>query len=113
MYEELLNFLNGEDSFFIEAEATPQRMKNFIREYNRKYNDTVTLYGTDGILLLQEDANKWGLELRLYVQNRPPVAVYSLGFAPNDTYRSGYSYRLSENGIVTFLFDQGYRIGLN
>lgn len=62
---------------------------------------------------MQEDANKWGLELRLYVYNRPSEKIYKFGFTHNDTYRDNFSYRLSDNDIVEFLFEQGYRIGLN
>ena len=54
MYRELINFLESED-FFIEAEAKPSRMRNFIDEYNRSYNEDLSMHD-DGIILLQEDA---------------------------------------------------------
>lgn len=112
MYDELLDFLNGEHDFFIEIEAKPDKMEKFLNDYNRTYGGALT-FGMDGILLLQEDANKWAHELRLYVRNRPPVNVMALGFSHNNAYRNDYSYRLNDNRIITFLFDQGYRIGVN
>lgn len=111
MYEDLLNFLRNEE-FFIEAEARPSTMQRFIDRYNATYNETLTFYD-DGMIILQENANKWGLELRLYVYHRPPENVYQLGFTHNDAYRDNFSYRLNDNNIVKYLFEQGYRIGLN
>ncbi len=111
MYTDLLNFLRNED-VFIEAEARPSRMRNFINKYNSSYDETLSI-NDDGIILLQEDANKWGLELRLYVRNCPPANVKSLGFTHNEDYRNDFSYRLNNNEIVQYLFEQGYRIGMN
>lgn len=87
-------------------------MRRYLNEYNEKYNEDLT-FQNDGLIILQEDANKWGLELRLYVYNRPSEKIYKFGFTHNDTYRDNFSYRLSDNDIVEFLFEQGYRIGLN
>ena len=111
MYTDLLNFLRNEECF-IEAEAKPTRMRNFIDSYNAKYRESL-LITDDGIILLQAGANKWGLELRLYVRNCPPPTVKALGFTHNNAYRNEFSYRINDNDIVEFLFDQGYRIGLN
>ena len=111
MYRDLLNFLRNEE-FFIEAEAKPSRMRNFIAKYNEAYNENLT-FQDDGMIILQEDANKWGLELRLYVYNRPPENKYRLGFTHNNAYRDNFSFRLNDNDAVLFLFEQGYRIGFN
>ena len=111
MYTKLIKFLETED-VFIEAEAKPGRMRNFIDDYNLAYNEHLSI-NDDGIILLQEDANKWGLELRLYVRTCPPLEVKELGFTHNDAYRNDFSYRLNDNQVVKYLFDRGYRIGLN
>ena len=111
MYTELLDYLRTQECF-IEAEARPSRMRNFINNYNRNYGERLTIHD-DGMILLQEDANKWGLELRLYVRTCPPVNIMNLGFTHNEAYRNNFTYRLNDNGIVEFLFDHGYRIGLN
>lgn len=111
MYTELLNYLRTVDCF-IEAEGKLSSLNNFVSKYNRDYHETLSVYD-DGIILLQDDANKWGLELRLYVRSCPPAGVKALGFTHNDAYRNDFSYRLNSNEIVRFLFDHGYRIGLN
>lgn len=111
MYRGLLEFLRNEE-FFIEAEARPSRMRNFVDKYNTAYGESLT-FQDNGMIILQEDANKWGLELRLYVYNRPPENIYQLGFTHNDAYRDDFSYRLNDNDVVNFLFEQGYRIGFN
>lgn len=111
MYRELIDFLETEE-FFIEAEAKPSRMRNFIDSYNNSYNENLSIHD-DGIILLQEDADKWGLELRIYVRTRPPENVRRLGFSHNEAYRNDFSYRLNKNKIVKYLFEQGYRIGMN
>lgn len=51
------------DHVFIEAEGKPSMLNNFITTYNSSYSPSITLQ-TDGIICLEEDANKWGLELR-------------------------------------------------
>lgn len=111
MDTELLHFLETEDCF-IEAEARPGRMRNFIAWYNETYDQTLSI-ADDGVILLQEDANKWGLELRLYVGTCPPPNVRALGFTCNDAYRNDYPYRLNDNDVVMALFERGYRIGRN
>ena len=58
------------DHVFIEAEGKPSTLNNFITTYNSSYSPSITLQ-TDGIICLEEDANKWGLELRLYLHFAP------------------------------------------
>ena len=108
----LQNFLSGERQFFIEAEAKNSRMQNFIQDYNQHYSPSINAH-SDGIVLLQDDANKWGLELRLYVKSCPPDNVKRLGFTHNNAYRGDYSYRLNDKDAIYYLFDHGCRIGLN
>lgn len=52
-------------------------MRRYLNEYNEKYNEDLT-FQNDGLIILQEDANKWGLELRLYVYNRPSEKYINL-----------------------------------
>ena len=111
MYEELMKFLHSEECF-IEAEGKKTALNDFIKQYNRDYSASLTLQD-DGIIFLKEDANKWGLELRLYVRTCPPDNVKRLGFTHNETYRNDFSYRLNSKQIVSYLFRQGYRIGFN
>lgn len=93
---------------FIEAEARPSRLRNFYLKYNSMYSPIVNDY-TDGVIVLDEDANKWGLELRLYLHERPSF----IDVTRNTVYRSEYSYRINDVDVIWDLFDLGYRIGLN
>lgn len=111
MYEELVDFLRNNECF-IEAEGKLPSINRFIDDYNGRFGTTLSAHD-DGIILLQNDANKWGLELRLYVRTCPPPNVKRLGFTHNDAYRNDFSYRLNNNDIVAYLFTQGYRIGFN
>lgn len=115
MIERILDFLddikqNGRD-FFIEAEAKPGTMTTFINDYNRTHTPAITI-NSEGIIVLQEDANKWALELRLYVPVAPPAGIAHL-FGENRVYKTEYLYRLNDNRIIRELFNNGCRIGLN
>ena len=110
MRNKLLNYLKGQ-TFFIEAEAKRSRMKNYIDEYNRIYGQSLSI-DDDGIIALDETADKWGLELRLYVKSCPPDDIRKR-FTHNEAYRSDFSYRLNDNETIKWLFEKGYRIGPN
>lgn len=115
MAERVLDFLNNIKRnggyFFIEAEAKPRTMTTFINEYNKTHSPTIA-FNSEGIIVLQEDANKWALELRLYVPDAPPSDIAHL-FGKNRVYKTAYSYRLNDNRIIRELFDNGCKIGLN
>lgn len=96
------------DSIFIEAEGKPSRLRSFFAEYNSLYNPTID-NDTDGIITLEEDANKWGLELRLYLHERPNF----VDVTRNRVYRSEYPYRINDVAVIKEMFSLGYRIGLN
>lgn len=96
------------DEVFIEAEAKPSRLRSFYTKYNSMYSPTIN-DSTDGIIVLEEDANKWGLELRLYLHNCPSFVQTT----KNKVYRSEYPYRINDVDLIWELFDLGYRIGIN
>lgn len=96
------------NNVFIEAEGRPSRLKNFYGEYNSRYSPSINDF-TDGIIVLDEDANKWGLELRLYLHDNPSC----IRTTHNTVYRNEYAYRINDIGIIKEMFDLGYRIGLN
>lgn len=96
------------DNVFIEAEGKPSRLRNFYSDYNSKYSPAINNY-TDGIIVLDEDANKWGLELRLYLHEEPSC----IRATRNTVYRSEYAYRINDVDVISDMFDLGYRIGLN
>lgn len=96
------------DRIFIEAEAKPSRLSNFYLEYNSRYTPSVN-DNTNGIIVLEEDANKWGLELRLYLNNDPGF----VNVTHNRVYRKEYSFRINDKDLIWEMFELGYRIGLN
>lgn len=112
--KELLDFLSAikesGSNFFIEAEGRPKRIDNFLKDYNRTHHPVNK--SSDGIICLQEDADKWGLELRLYVPVEPPSSIRRL-FTRNMVYRVEYRYRLNDNNLIKALFEMGFTIGLN
>lgn len=67
---------NSRDNVFIEAEGKPSRLKKFYTEYNEMYSPSIN-NNTNGIIVLEEDANKWGLELRLYLHYNPVLQSYA------------------------------------
>lgn len=96
------------DRVFIEAEGTPSTLANFFTMYNSSYFPKITTQ-TDGIICLKEDANKWGLELRLYLHFEP-TCIHA---TKNTVYRNDYTYRINDVNIIKELFTLGYRIGFN
>lgn len=111
MYEELLNFLKNQECF-IEIEGKGSSLDKFLEFYNAEYSPLITK-NSDGVIWLEDNANKWGVEYRLYVRNCPQESVKHLGFKRNTDYRNEFPYRLNDKKIIQFLFQQGYRIGLN
>ena len=61
---------------------------------------------------LRKVANKWGLELRCYFNDRNgfPGGVQ---ITSNRAYRPEYSYRFNDVDVIWDLFNLGYRIGIN
>ena len=80
---------------FIEAEGRPSRLANFYADYNARYSPAVN-GNTDGIIVLEEDANKWGLELRLYLHFCPS----GIQVTRNRVYRKEYEYRINDVDVI-------------
>lgn len=115
MYEDFLQFLQESgQTIFIEAEAKEGRMSNFIKTYNEEYDPEIGLQ-TNGICLLGDAVDKWGIELRIYVNNitNLPDSWSSRNYRTTHYRSNEFTYRLDDNKLVQFLFENGYRIGLN
>ena len=110
VYDFLMDLKAQGGSFFIEAEARPDRMNSFLSEYNARHHEALTTR-SEGVICLQPDADKWGLELRLYVAEKPPAGLD--GFGKNPVYRNEYLYRLNDNRVIRELLDRGCRLGEN
>lgn len=107
--ERLNEFIrNNDEEVFIEAEGQTQRLNGFFQEYNSKYSPPID-GSTEGIIVLRNDANKWGLELRLYLHRAPDF----IATTHSRSYRKEYAYRINNNDVIRELFELGYRIGLN
>ena len=107
--EQLDHFIKkNETDVFIEAEGRPSSLHKFYEEYNSICSPSIN-DDTDGVIVLDEDSNKWGLELRLYMHNDPDF----ISTTSNTVYRPEYSYRINDTDLIRALFYLGYRIGLN
>lgn len=115
MHNQVAQFLNDihfhGKSFLIEAEGRVDDIENFIDGYNCSHSEQIDL-SSDGIRVLKENANKWGLELRLYVPETPPESLLNI-FKRSAVYRPEYTYRLNDNTIIRALLGMGFNIGLN
>lgn len=110
-YNDLVCFLNGLDDFFIEVEGKPDKLTVFINEYNQLTNSSITMQ-TDGIRILGENVDKWGLEFRLYTNVRPQSPLNN-EFHSNRTYRTEYSFRCNNNSLIKPLLFNGFYLGRN
>lgn len=107
--QELDHFIKSlENDVFIEAEGRPSSLGSFYEEYNSSYSPSINDF-TNGIIVLDEDANKWGLELRLYLHENPSC----IKATHNRVYRKEYAYRVNDVDVIKEMFNLGYRIGLN
>lgn len=115
MHNQVAQFLNDirskGNTFFIEAEGKMDDIENFIDEYNCSHSEKIGL-NSEGIIVLKDDANKWGLELRLYVPEPPPDNLKDI-FTKNTVYRLDYTHRLNDNTVIRALLGRGFEIGLN
>lgn len=107
--ERLAEFIyENDDAVFIEAEGRISRLHSFFEEYNSRFNPSID-FDTEGIISFEDTADKWGLELRLYLHCKPDF----LKVTKNAQYRGGYSYRINDKDLIMEMFELGYRIGLN
>lgn len=104
-------FESTSQEVFIEAEGKPSHIRKFIDDYNRKYGENLQMMD-EGLIVLQEDANKWWLELRIYFNDKAGMPD-DVKVTKNTVYRPEYRYRINNNDIIRELFDYGYRIGFN
>lgn len=99
---------DNNDNVFIEVEGKEEQLERFICRYNSQYGCNINM-GTDGIRRLGDDVDKWGVELRLYLNNSPEFKNATV----NRKYRPEYSFRINDNDLINEMFNLGYRIGLN
>lgn len=98
------------DQVFIELEAKKSKVISFCNEYNNKYGENIDCY-SDGIISLDESADKWAKEFRLYLNYKP--SIDGIKVTRNTVYRGEYPYRINNNQLIMEMFELGYRIGIN
>jgi hypothetical protein len=112
---DFIDFLSGqEDAIFLEAEAKPDKMERFINDYNNRYTPHID-FSTNGVCTLGRNVDKWGVELRVYLNDVSGIPPYWADRVyRNRKYRADeFAYRIDDNTLVYELFDSGYRIGYN
>jgi len=114
-YREFIDFLKmTRESFFIEVEGRPATINSFISDYNSKYSPPISM-DTDGVCCLNDTVDKWGVELRIYLNSTDGMPEYWLSKAyPISHYRADeYTYRIDNNKLIRELFNNGFHIGEN
>lgn len=104
-------FRESRQEIFIEAEGKKSKILEFVNDYNARYQENLRITD-EGLIVLQDNANKWGLELRLYFNDKSGVPD-EVQVTRNSVYRPEYSFRINDVKIIKELFEHGYRIGLN
>ncbi len=106
--------ISGNRNIRLEAEGKRERLRSFFNEYGNITGEPLT-FNTDGIVLLQDDADKWGLELRIYISditNFPQE--YSAYLTSNTRFEAkykAYAARFNNNELIMQLIRTGLRIG--
>ena len=96
---------------FIEAEGRPSVIEKFIDVYNCRYGHHID-EDENGIIVLQDDANKWGLELRMYFNDKSGIPS-AINVTKTRGYRGEYLYRINDIQLIRDMFSLGYEIGCN
>ena len=104
-------FKETDQQVFIEAEGRPQVIEKFIDDYNYKYGHSID-EDEDGIIVLQPDADKRGLELRMYFNDQTGIPS-GIRVTRTRGYRGEYLYRINDNQLIYDMFSLGYKIGYN
>ncbi len=106
--------LDDDRNVRLEAEAKEDRLRRFFSEYRRITGEPLT-DRTDGIVVLQDDADKWGLELRIYISDITDFPEEYRRYLTSNTrfeekYQA-YAARLNNNYLIMQLIRIGLRIG--
>lgn len=111
---ELARYLLADDrNIRLEAEAKRERLRSFFSDYKNITGERLT-DRTDGIVVLQDDADKWGLELRIYISDITDFPEEYRGYLTSNTrfeekYQA-YAARLNNNDLIMQLIRIGLRI---
>lgn len=104
-------FTESGQEVFIEVEGKPSDIDQFILNYNSQYGYNLDRH-EDGVIVLKENANKWGIELRMYFSDETGIPS-NVSVTKNRVYRSEYYYRINDVELIRQMFSLGYKIGRN
>ncbi len=98
----------------MEAEGTRDTLQKFFEDYRHLTSEQLD-FDTDGVVPLQDSADKWGLELRLYISDVTGFPDEYAQYLTSNTrfeerYRP-YAARLNSNSLIMQLIERGLRIG--
>lgn len=119
--KEILEYLRklqrGNKAIRIEAEMKIKKFDSFFEEYKATAKDERSkeeIKEDKSITLLDDNSNKWGVELRLYYQNGDkPAALKHISVAPRKDRQDPYTNRINNNNIIQELFRHGFKLGDN
>jgi hypothetical protein len=104
------------DTIWIDVELKPDKKNSFDKKYLEYTGLEVPLNTrTKPYYLLSEDANKWGIELRLYFSKTNLITdnLLQLSVKNNMHGYEQYDRRINNNAFIWKLFDNGYNLGQN
>lgn len=96
----------------IEIEGKPGAIEQFIQRYNDRYNQSLT-ENSEGVVVLEEGANKWGIEYRLYFNDDNGLPIGVTVTRNRSSYQGQYSLRINDNNVIEELFEYGFKVGEN
>ena len=79
---------------FIEREKKSSKMRSFIKDYNNLYNEVLRM-NDEGVIVLQDDENKWGKKLRLYFNEKSGIPD-GVQVTRNSIYQPNYRFRIND-----------------
>lgn len=101
--------------FFIEIEGRPVSIEKVLQEYKKVKGLEQSDLLTDGVIRLAEDANKFGIEYRIYLKhkNEIPEEINDV-LTRNTVYRPEYKYRISlKEHVKPLIMNDGFELGYN
>ena len=110
----LYNYLE-ERKIRLEAEGLKEHLAPFFNSYCSWTGEELD-EGSDGVRILHPDADKWALELRIYIsdiENFPEDFSDSLTKQNNPLANEEYVARLNGNSLIKKLIKLGLRVGDN
>jgi len=114
LYKEYLDTIKN--TVWIDVELKPKDKNRFDKKYVEYTGLKIPANTTQKpYYLLEENANKWGIELRLYFSKTEliPTELLQLSVKNNMHGYEQYNRRINNNEFIWKLFANGYKLGQN